>query len=146
MDYDPNWQSYNVGIETRKVSDHLNALGGNSAAFIGTSHSGLIIHVLAAMPLSLIKTVVLSDIDRVIETADLAHIRSYLENTLRSANLVDAVRIQEALYVAVAAFPVLSDADWQRFVHAIYYDDAGNPVADHDPTLINKLAMSLSGH
>jgi pimeloyl-ACP methyl ester carboxylesterase len=141
--YDPNWQNYNVGIEAGDIIAGLDALGIDQAAFIGTSRGGLIIHVLAMMRPALIKAVVLNDIGPVIEPAGLAHIRSYLENTSRSPDFTDAVRIQRAVHGE--AFPALSDADWQRFVHAIYRDETGAPVADFDPALINTvLAMDLS--
>ncbi|CAN7292691.1 alpha/beta fold hydrolase [Aminobacter sp. LjRoot7] len=141
--YDLNWQNYNVGMETADVIAGLDALGVTEAAFIGTSRGGLIIHVLAMMRPALIKAVVLNDIAPVIEAAGLAHIRTYLENAPRPADFTEAVRIQKTVHGE--AFPALSDADWHRFVHAIYRDEAGMPVADYDPALLNTvLAMDLS--
>lgn len=141
--HDPNWQNYNVGVEAADIIAGLAALEINEAAFIGTSRGGLIMHVLAAMRPGLIKAAVLNDIGPVIETAGLAHIRSYLENAPRPADFTAAVELQKAIHGA--AFPALSDADWQRFVHAIYRDEGGRPVADHDPALIdNVLAMDLT--
>ncbi|WP_395447558.1 alpha/beta fold hydrolase [Aminobacter sp. UC22_36] len=141
--YDPNWQNYNVGAEAADILAGLDALGVTQAAFIGTSRGGLIIHVLAAMRPALIKAVVLNDIGPVIEPAGLAHIRSYLENAQRPTDFTDAVRIQKAVHGE--AFPALSDADWRRFVRAIYRDETVRPVADYDPALINTvLAMDLS--
>ncbi len=141
--YDPNWQNYNVGMEAADVIAGLDALGVNEAAFIGTSRGGLIIHVLAMMRPALIKAVVLNDIGPVIEVAGLAHISSYLENAPRPTHFTEAVRIQKTIHGE--AFPALSDADWQRFVRAIYRDEAGTPVADYDPALLNTvLATDLS--
>ncbi|MBE1203118.1 alpha/beta fold hydrolase [Aminobacter carboxidus] len=141
--YDSNWQNYNVGVEAADVIAGLNALGVGQAAFIGTSRGGLIIHVLTMMRPALIKAVVLNDIGPVIETAGLAHISSYLGNAPRPADFTEAVRIQKDVHGE--AFPALSDADWHRFVHAIYRDEAGTPVADYDPALLNTvLAMDLT--
>lgn len=141
--YDANWQNYNVGMEAADVIAGLDQLGINQAAFIGTSRGGLIIHVLAAIRPPLIKAVVLNDIGPVIEPAGLAHIRSYLENAPRPADFTDAVRIQKAFHGE--AFPALTEADWQRFVRAVYRSEDGKPVADFDPALINTvLAMDLT--
>jgi pimeloyl-ACP methyl ester carboxylesterase len=141
--YDPTWQNYNVGMEATDVIAGLDALGVTEAAFVGTSRGGLIIHVLAMMRPALIKAVVLNDIGPVIETAGLAHIRSYLENAPRPVDFTDAVQIQKAVHGE--AFPALSDTDWHRFVHAIYRNEAGVPVADYDPALLNTVrAMDLS--
>lgn len=141
--YDSNWQNYNVGMEAMDAIAGLDALGIGEAAFVGTSRGGLIIHVLAMMRPALIKAVVLNDIGPVIETAGLAHIRAYLENAPRPADFAEAVRIQKTVHGE--AFPALSDADWHRFVHAIYRDESGVPVADYDPALLNTvLALDLS--
>ncbi|MBT1155254.1 alpha/beta hydrolase [Aminobacter anthyllidis] len=141
--YDPNWQNYNVGTEAADIIAGLDALGIAQATFIGTSRGGLIIHVLAMMRPALIRAAVLNDIGPVIEPTGLAHIRSYLENAPRPAGFTEAVRIQKTVHGE--AFPALSDADWQRFVHAIYRDEAGTPVADYDPALLSTvLAMDLT--
>lgn len=141
-DYDANWQNYNVGVEATDVVTGLHALGIDQAAFIGTSRGGLIIHVLAAVRPALIKAVVLNDVGPVIELAGLAQIRAYLANAPRPKDFADAGAIQKAVHGE--AFPALSEADWQRFVRAIYRDEAGRPVADFDPALVNiLLAMDL---
>ena len=90
----------------------------------------------------LIKAAVLNDIGPVIETAGLAHIRSYLESTRQPADFAEAVASQKAVHGE--AFPALTDDDWQRFVQAIYRDEGGVPVADFDPALLNTVrAMDL---
>ena len=35
------------------------------------------------------------------------------------------------------AFSALSDADWERFIRAIYREESGVPVPDFDPALLN---------
>lgn len=141
--YDPNWQNYNVGMESADVIAGLDALDVDKAAFIGTSRGGLIIHVLTAMRPALIKAVVLNDIGPVIEPAGLAQIRSYLENAQGPADFTDAIRLQKTVHGE--AFPALMEADWQRFVRAIYRNEDGRPVADFDPALINTVrAMDLT--
>lgn len=141
--YDTDWKNYNVGTEAADIIAGLDALNIEQAAFIGTSRGGLIIHVLAAMRPALIKAVVLNDIGPVIEPAGLTHIRSYLENAQCPADFTDAVQIQKAVHGE--AFPASTEADWQRFVRAIYRSEDGKPVADFDPALVNTvLAMDLT--
>ncbi|GAA2862525.1 pimeloyl-ACP methyl ester carboxylesterase [Aminobacter niigataensis] len=141
--YDPAWQNYNVGVETADIVNGLDELGIDEAAFIGTSRGGLIMHVLGAVRPGLIKAAVLNDIGPVIDPAGLAYIRSYLENAPRPTDFAAAVELQKTIHGA--AFPALTEADWQRFVHAIYRQEDGRPVADYDPALINTvLAMDLT--
>lgn len=133
--YDPNWKNYNIVTEADDILTGLDALGISEAAFIGTSRGGLIIHMLAAMRLSVLKAAVFNDIGPVIEAAGLAHIRSYLENASPAATFLQAEQAQRAIHGA--DFPALSDQDWARMVEAIYRDENGRPVADYDPALVN---------
>jgi pimeloyl-ACP methyl ester carboxylesterase len=133
--YDPDWKNYNIVTEANDILAGLDVLGISKAAFIGTSRGGLIIHMLAAMRLSVLKAVVFNDIGPVIEAAGLAHIRSYLENASPAATFAQAEHAQRAIHGA--DFPALSDEDWTRMVKAIYRDENGRPVADYDPALVN---------
>lgn len=141
--YDPNWKNYDVVVEAGDIVAGLVALGIEHGAFIGTSRGGLIIHVLAAMRPAALKAVVLNDIGPVVEGEGLAHIRAYLERAPKPKNLADAVAVQKAVHAQ--AFPALSDADWERFIRAIYREADGVPVADFDPALLNVVkGMDLS--
>lgn len=135
--YDPDWQRYTVAIEAGDIVRGLAELGIENAAFIGTSRGGLIIHVLAMLKPSLLRTVVLNDIGPVVDTAGLLHIRSYLERTPKPQSVAEAVEIQRGIHGA--AFSALSDADWTRMVGALYRVEDGKPVPDFDPTLLNGL-------
>jgi pimeloyl-ACP methyl ester carboxylesterase len=133
--YDPNWKNYDVVVEAGDILAGLTALGIEHGAFVGTSRGGLIIHVLAAMRPAVLKAVVLNDIGPVVEGEGLAHIRAYLERAPKPKNLADAVAVQKAVHAQ--AFSALSDADWERFIRAIYREEGGVPVADFDPALLN---------
>lgn len=135
--YDRNWRNYNVVTEAEDVLAGLTAMGVAHGAFIGTSRGGLIIHVLAGMRPATMKAVVLNDIGPVVDGAGLAHIRAYLERAPRPKTLADAVAIQRSTHGQ--AFSALSDADWERFVHALYRMEDGKPVADYDPALVKTL-------
>ncbi|GLS32983.1 Pimeloyl-ACP methyl ester carboxylesterase [Mesorhizobium albiziae] len=133
--YDPNWKNYDVVVEAGDILAGLTALGVEHGAFVGTSRGGLIIHVLAAMRPAVLKAVVLNDIGPVVEGEGLAHIRAYLERAPKPKNLADAVAVQKAVHAQ--AFSALSDADWERFIRAIYREESGVPVPDFDPALLN---------
>ncbi len=133
--YDPDWRNYNLAVEADDVLAGLTALGLAKAVFIGTSRGGLIIHLLAALRPTVLKGAVLNDIGPVVEAEGLANIRSYLEGARQPASLADAVTMQKSLHGN--SFPALAEADWQRLAQAIYRTEAGRPVADFDPALIN---------
>lgn len=135
--YDPEWANYNVGVEAGDILAGMAALGIEHGYFVGTSRGGLIIHVLATMRPAALKAVVLNDIGPVVEGEGLAHIRSYLEGAPKPKTMVEAIATQRAVHGA--AFPALTEADWARFVVAIYRDDDGVPTPDFDPELLNQI-------
>lgn len=136
--YDRNWRNYNVVTEADDVVAGCIAAGIEKAHFIGTSRGGLIIHRLGSVRPTLFQSLVLNDIGPVIEGEGLAQIRAYLERSPKPRDMAEAVAIQRAAHGA--AFPALSDADWQRFARAIYREANGQPVADFDPTLLKTLS------
>ncbi len=141
--YDKDWQNYNVAVEAGDILAGLVALDIENGAFIGTSRGGLIIHVLAAMRPAVLKAVILNDIGPVLEGAGLAHIRAYLERAPKPKSIADAIAIQRATHGQ--AFSALTDADWERFVGALYRTNGAAPVADFDPALLKTVtSMDLS--
>jgi pimeloyl-ACP methyl ester carboxylesterase len=136
-DYDRDWHNYNVTVEAGDVAIGLVALGLESGAFIGTSRGGLVIFLLAAMAPRAIKAAILNDIGPVIEGAGLAQIRAYVERAPRPKSFEEAASILKA--AQGAAFPALSEDDWQRMAGAVYREEKGRPVADFDPALVKTL-------
>ena len=135
--YDPEWANYNVVVEAGDILAGLAALGIEHGYFVGTSRGGLIIHVLATMRPAALKAAVLNDIGPVVEGEGLAHIRSYLEGAPKPNTMAEAIAAQRAVHGA--AFPALTEADWGRFVAAIYRDEDGVPTPDFDPALLNQV-------
>ncbi len=132
-------QDYTVVAEAQDVLSGLAALGIEQAVFIGTSRGGLILHLLAGMRPTILQAVILNDIGPVIEPDGLLQIRLYLENAPQPKNWDDAITIQKTVHGK--AFPILSDADWQRHARAIYKEDAkGKIIADFDPKIAQTLA------
>ena len=141
--YDPNGANYNVGIEAGDILAGLDALGIAAAAFIGTSRGGLIVHLLGAMRPSVLKAMVLNDIGPVVETAGLAHIRSYVDRAPKPKSWTEAVDAQRAAHGR--DFPALDETDWARMVAAIYREEKGWLMPDFDPKLAEAVAnMDLS--
>jgi len=141
--YDPDWKKYDIGTEANDILTGLENLGIARAAFIGTSRGGLILHILAVLRPEIIAAAVLNDIGPVLEAAGLQHIKDYLGKAPRPANFAEAAAAQKAAHGA--AFPSLSDADWERMARAIYREDSGTLAPDFDIALLNGLmAADLS--
>jgi pimeloyl-ACP methyl ester carboxylesterase len=138
-EWDADWQNYTVAREAQDIEEGLAALGVERAAFIGTSRGGLVTMTLAAQRPALVAAAMLNDIGPVIESAGLAHIRSYLDGAEQPRDFSDAVRLMKAVHGP--HFPALGEADWQRQAHAVYRMDDGRPVADFDPALVNTLKV-----
>jgi pimeloyl-ACP methyl ester carboxylesterase len=141
--YDPDWKKYDIGTEANDILTGLEKLGITRAVFIGTSRGGLIVHVLAALRPEILAATVLNDIGPVLEAAGLRHIKDYLGKAPRPATFAEAATAQKLAHGA--AFPSLSDADWERMARAIYREDGGTLVPDFDLALLNGLmATDLS--
>ncbi|MCO5063058.1 MAG: alpha/beta hydrolase [Rhizobiaceae bacterium] len=137
-DYDPDWKKYDVGIEAGDILTGLDALGIPSAAFIGTSRGGLILHILTMLRPDMLKAVVLNDIGPVLEVAGLALIKSYLDApAAKPASFEEAARIQKSVHGL--AFPALGDRDWLDMAHAVYREVDGEIRPDFDPALLHGL-------
>lgn len=136
-EYDRDWRNYDVMVEAGDILAGLTALGVEHGAFIGTSRGGLIIHALAAMRPAALKAVVLNDIGPAVEGAGLAQIRAYLERAPKPKDFAEAVAIQRM--ALGQSFSALEDADWERLVRTFYRDEAGVPVPDFDPGLLQTL-------
>jgi pimeloyl-ACP methyl ester carboxylesterase len=135
--YDRDPKNYAVPVEAADILAGLVALGIGHGYFIGTSRGGLILHALASIRPGALKAIVLNDIGPVVEGEGLAHIRSYLTRAPKPKSVADAIAIQRAAHGP--AFSALKDADWERFVSAIYREHRGKPVADFDPKVLNQI-------
>jgi len=135
--YDRNWKNYDVVTETADLMAGMAALGIERAAFVGTSRGGLILFALAAARPAAIDAVVLNDIGPVIEGTGLAQIRAFLERAPKPRSFEEAATIVKSAYGA--AFTALGADDWDRMARAIYREENGRPVADHDPNLLKTL-------
>lgn len=139
-DRDPQPARYTIPVEAGDVISVLDQLGIDSAAFIGTSRGGLILHVLAMTHLERIERLVLNDIGPVLETEGLRQIQSYLGGRRAPASFADAVEILRATHGA--EFPTLVFGDWEGMAHALYRETNGRLVADFDPAIAEQFCAA----
>ncbi|MGL4199207.1 MAG: alpha/beta fold hydrolase [Allorhizobium sp.] len=142
-DRDPKPDRYTIPVEAGDVVTVLDHLGIETAAFIGTSRGGLILHVLAMTHLARIERLVLNDIGPVLETEGLKQIQGYLGSRRLPSNFDDAAELLRATHGA--EFPALSDQDWAGMARALYREIDGKLTADFDPAIAEQFrAADLS--
>ena len=130
-DRDPQPERYTIPVEAGDVISVLDQLGIESAAFIGTSRGGLILHVLAITHLERIERLVLNDIGPVLEVDGLRQIQTYLGKRRLPASFADAAEILRVTHGA--EFPALGDEDWHGMAQVLYREVDGQVLADFDP-------------
>lgn len=142
-DRDPQPARYTIPVEAGDVISVLDHLGIESAAFIGTSRGGLILHVLAMKHLERIERLVLNDIGPVLETEGLRQIQGYLGSRPAPQSFTEAAEILRATHGP--EFPALSGEDWEGMARALYREVEGRLVADFDPAIAEQFrAADLS--
>lgn len=142
--YDPDWKNYNIRIEAGDVLAGLKALNIEQAVFLGTSRGGFIIHVLAAIAPQILSGVIFNDIGPEIVSEGFRQISDYLSTAKAPADWQQAATLQKAVHGK--AFPALTNADWDRFAHAIYRNENGVIRSDYDPNLLKTLeGIDFSG-
>lgn len=132
-DRDPQPERYTIPVEAGDVISVLDQLEIDSAAFIGTSRGGLVLHVLAMTHLKRIERLVLNDIGPVLETEGLRQIQGYLGGRPTPTRFSEAADILRATHGA--EFPALGAGDWEGMAHALYRETDGKLVADFDPAI-----------
>jgi len=132
-DRDPEPQRYTIPVEAGDVVQVLDQLGIESAAFIGTSRGGLILHVLAMTHLQRIERLVLNDVGPVLELDGLKQIQNYLGTRRAPSTFEDAASVLRETHGA--EFPVLTAEDWAGMARALYREIDGKLSADFDPAI-----------
>jgi len=139
-DRDPQPARYTIPVEAGDVISVLDQLGIDSAAFIGTSRGGLILHVLAMTHLERIERLVLNDIGPVLETEGLRQIQGYLGSRPTPKTFSEAVDILRATHGA--EFSALGSGDWEGMAHALYRETDGRLVADFDRAIAEQFCAA----
>ncbi|MCP4316848.1 MAG: alpha/beta hydrolase [Hyphomicrobiales bacterium] len=135
--WDKEKANYNIQTETDDLLAGCAALGVKHAAFIGTSRGALIIHVLAAVRPGIMSAAILNDAGPVVEGAGLARIMAYHDRMTAAKSLYELA--QKLKSMQGAAFPALTDADWNDLAEASFEEKDGEISAKFDPALIEIL-------
>ncbi len=140
--WDENWKNYAIPVETGDVLALCRQLGLKQVVLIGTSRGGLIANMIAVMQPALLKGVVLNDVGPELDPRGLARIMAYVgQQNATPASWAEAM--QGLRRVNGDTFD-MGDADWMKMTRAIYRDEAGQPVLDHDPRIGDAIRASVS--
>jgi pimeloyl-ACP methyl ester carboxylesterase len=108
----------------------LGKLGAETVDWLGTSMGGLIGMILASLPGSPVRKLVLNDVGAVVPKAALERILQYVGKEVDFATLGDL----EAAVRAISPFGELTDEQWGHLaVHVARQDDAGRWRFRYDP-------------
>lgn len=129
------WLEDSAGYNYAQYMADANALiarlGVDRIDWIGTSMGGLIGIMLAAMPNSPIRRLVINDIGPFVPKAALERIGSYMAKENRFANMAAFEAYLRDVY---APFGPLSDEQWQRMAkHGARQNDDGTISPSYDP-------------
>lgn len=142
-DRDPQPERYTIPVEAGDVISVLDQLGIGSAAFIGTSRGGLILHILAMTHLDRIERLILNDIGPVLEVEGLRQIQGYLGSRPAPQSFEEAAEVLRATHGA--EFPALGPDDWAKMARALYREIDGTLRANFDPAIAEQFrAADLS--
>jgi pimeloyl-ACP methyl ester carboxylesterase len=128
--YDPNWANYSIPIETGDVLALCASLGLEKVIIVGTSRGGLIASVIAAMKPALLKGVVLNDVGPELDPRGLARIASYVGK--QDAAPADWSAAVAGIKAVNGGMFDMDDSQWMAVTRAIFRDEGGKPVLDHD--------------
>jgi len=133
-DNDPNPANYHPGTYVADTLALLDALEVDDAALIGTSMGGLMSMIMGSMAPQRFRGMVLNDIGPVVEAAGLERIRGYVGRGGSVADWDEAV--EQVRAINAAAFPGLSDTEWQAFARRLYRERApGELEPAYDPAI-----------
>jgi pimeloyl-ACP methyl ester carboxylesterase len=136
--HDVNWRNYDIRVEMQDVLSFIAAAGIEDAIFIGTSRGGLITMAIGAARPSIIKGVVLNDVGPLIEAKGLVRIRGYVGKLPVPRDWNEAIFILRRL--ADSQFPILTDAEWDRYARRTWREENGRFTPWYDVHLMKPLA------
>jgi pimeloyl-ACP methyl ester carboxylesterase len=105
--------------------------GAKQVDWVGTSMGGLIGMILAAMPNSPIRRLVINDVGPVLPHIGLKRIGGYVGATPNFATMAEGEKYLRTLY---SSFGITDDEDWKRFAaHSFRKRGDGTFTTAHDP-------------
>jgi pimeloyl-ACP methyl ester carboxylesterase len=136
---DPNPANYQPKVYARDAAQLMDALGIGRAVFLGTSMGGIITMTLAATRPRLIAAAILNDVGPEIAAEGVRRILSYAGKPVSISHWHDAADYLRR--INGPAFPLLTDADWDRFARRTFRDGPNGPELNYDPAISGQLAM-----
>jgi pimeloyl-ACP methyl ester carboxylesterase len=135
--HDKDWKNYTLATETADILDIMTALNIEHVHVIGTSRGGLIAMLMGASRPGLLRSVVLNDVGPRVDPQGLVRIKRMLNEPLEPASFVEAAGMLKRMLEA--AFPALSQDDWEAFAHRTFAATDKGLAMDFD----KKLARTL---
>jgi pimeloyl-ACP methyl ester carboxylesterase len=116
-------------------------LGLERPVLLGTSMGGLMAMMMGSMAPQRYRGLILNDVGPVVDPAGLARIASYVGVASEVSDWSGAA--EYCRLTNGSAFPHYRDADWLRFAHRLFIEDAGGvPRLAYDPAIATGLAGS----
>lgn len=139
--YDPEPANYVPLVYCSDMLGLIARLGLERPVLLGTSMGGLMAMVMGSMAPQNYRGLVLNDVGPVVEPAGLARIASYVGTASEVTDWTGAA--EYCRLTNSSAFPHYQDADWLRFAHRLFVEDAnGVPRLAYDPAIATGLAGS----
>lgn len=133
-DPDPDWRRYRLDVYVADMLALLDALQVPRVVVVGTSLGGMVGMFLAAGHRGRVAGLVLNDIGPELDPRGMLRIAAGAGNTRAAATWAEAAA--DARAANEMALPEYTDADWLRFAHAVYREEApGRIVRDVDPLI-----------
>ncbi len=142
-DWLPSPQLYDYSQYVSDMNTLMTQTKAPKISWIGTSMGGLIGMMLAAMPQSPIKCLIINDVGPYLEAKALDRIGSYVGTAPKFQNLKE---VEHYLRTVHAPFAPMTNQDWQTMAqHGSKQTPDGSYQLSYDPKIGDALRASLTG-
>ncbi len=142
-DWLPSPQLYDYSQYVSDMNTLITQTKSPKISWVGTSMGGLIGMMLAAMPQSPIKYLIINDVGPYLEAKALDRIASYTGTAPKFKNLQE---VEQYLRTVHAPFAPMTNQDWQAMArHGSKQTANGNYQLSYDPKIGDALRASLTG-
>jgi pimeloyl-ACP methyl ester carboxylesterase len=131
-DRDPDWRRYRLDVYVADMIALLDALQIEQVVVVGTSLGGLVGMFMAAGHRARVAGLVMNDIGPELDPRGMQRIASGMGKVRAVASWAEAAA--DARAANESALPDLDEAEWLRFAHAVYRQEASDRIVrDVDP-------------
>jgi len=140
-DRDPDWRRSRLDVYVADMIALLDHLDIEKVVVIGTSLGGLVGMFMAAGHRARVAGLVMNDIGPELDPRGMQRIASGMDKVRPAASWAEAAA--DARAANASALPDFDDADWSRFAHAVYREEAPERIVrDVDPMVGRALLES----